>query len=70
MREGYTGSVSEPWRPRPHDHLVEPLFEGLGQEASASCPARQSRRGALAAIVVVVALALSLICVLAVLLAA
>jgi hypothetical protein len=36
--------VSEDWRARPNDHLVEPLFGGLGHEAPQD-PVRGARRG-------------------------
>lgn len=34
--------MSERWQPRPHDHLVEPLFGGLGHEAPAEAPPRRA----------------------------
>jgi hypothetical protein len=57
--------VGDPWRPRPHDHLIEPLFGGLGEGPTAD-PARGRRRGLtasrallLAAVVAALGLALA-----------
>jgi hypothetical protein len=36
--------VSEPWKPREHDHLVEPLFRGLDAGAPAEEPGDRGRR--------------------------
>jgi hypothetical protein len=56
--------VSDSWRPRPHDHLVEPLFGGLGHQGA---PDAGPRRGGwsvprvLALAVLVSALALAIL---------
>jgi hypothetical protein len=50
--------VSDSWRTRPHDHLVEPLFGGLGHEAPAD-PALGRRRGLTAPRVLLIAVVVS-----------
>ena len=39
-----SGGDAAEHRARPHDHLVEPLFAGLGAEDPAEPPARRGRR--------------------------
>jgi len=56
--------VSERWDPRPHDHLVEPLFGGLGHEAPAQSGARR-RAGSTLRWVALIAVLASLLALLA-----
>jgi len=58
--------VSESWRPRPDDHLVEPFFGGLGHEAPPAAPRRRAgwsgpRLVLLAVLVPLLVLALALL---------
>ena len=50
------------FRPRPHDHLVEPVFSGLGLEADEeNDPGEPPRRGRLGGCLLPAALVLGLI---------
>jgi hypothetical protein len=50
--------VGDSWRPRPHDHLVEPFFGGLGHEPPAD-PPRRCRLGLTAPRVLLLAAAVA-----------
>ena len=50
--------VSEPWKPRAHDHLVEPLFGGLQHEVRGG---RDSRAIWIGVAVVAISLAVRIV---------